>query len=166
MFLDEVECLATWATCRSLVSKGKTPLMYFGFLLYLPYPVTEYNTVYTSLRNFVKIHTQLSQSFLPVICDEGVFYIFADFVLQQPGQFKILIPMLKGFHMAKALLHCIGKFTKINDLFNTLIETGTFGVKTAEEVASGTHYVTSFRGILILPEALLKLKWNAFWEKN
>ena len=142
MFSEKVECLAIWATYRSLVSKAKTPLMHFGFFLYLPYPVTEYSTVYTSLCNFVKFQTQLSQSSLPLICDEGVFYIFADFVLQQPGQFKFLIPMLRGFHMAKALLSCIGKFTKINGLFNTLIETDTFGVKNAEEVAGGIHYVT------------------------
>ena len=74
--------------------------------------------------------------------------------------------MLGGFHMAKALLHCIGKFIKINGLFDTFIETRTFGVKTAEEVAGGTHYVRSFRGMLILSEALLKLKWDAFWEKT
>ena len=73
--------------------------------------------------------------------------------------------MLGGFHMVKALLHCIGKFIKINRLFDTLIETVTFGIKTAEEVAGGTHYVRSFCGMLILSEALLKLKWNAFWEK-
>ena len=73
--------------------------------------------------------------------------------------------MLGGFHMAKALLHCIGKFIKINCLFDTLIETVTFGIETAEEVAGSTHYVRSFRGMLILSEALLKLKWNAFWEK-
>ena len=68
--------------------------------------------------------------------------------------------------MAKALLDCIGKFIKNNGLFDTLIETGTFGVETAEEVAGGSHYIRSFRGMLILSEALLKLKWDAFWEKN
>ena len=62
--------------------------------------------------------------------------------------------------MLGPLLHCIGKFIKINGLFDTLIETGTFGVKTAEEVVGGTHYVRSFRGMLILLEALLKRKWE------
>ena len=55
------------------------------------------------------------------------------------------------------------KFIKINCLFDTLIETVTFGIETAEEVAGSTHYVRSFRGMLILSEALLKLKWNAFF---
>ena len=54
------------------------------------------------------MQARLNQSSLPVICDEGI---------QQPKQFKCLIPMLGGFHMAKALLHCIGKFIKINGLF-------------------------------------------------
>ena len=45
--------------------------------------------------------------------------------------------MLGKFHMAKALLRCIGKFIKINGLFDTVIETGAFGVKTAEEVEGG-----------------------------
>ena len=73
--------------------------------------------------------------------------------------------MLGGFHMTKALLHCIGKFMKINGLFDALIETGRFDIKTAEEVAGGTHYVRSFCGMLILSQGLLKLKWDAFWEK-
>ena len=54
---------------------------------------------------------------------------------------------------------------KINGLFDILIETSTFWVKTAEEVAGGTHYERSFHGMLILLEALRKLKWNAFREK-
>ena len=61
--------------------------------------------------------------------------------------------------MLGPLLHCIGKFIKINGLFDTLIETGTFGVKTGKEVVGGTHYVR-FRGMLILLEALLKRKWE------
>ena len=102
MFLDEVECLPTWAACRSLVSKAQTPLIHVGFLPYLPYPVTKYSTVCTTLCNFVKIQTQLNQSSPPVICDEGVLCIVTVIVLQRPEQFKCLIPMLGGFHMAKA----------------------------------------------------------------
>ena len=84
MLLDKVECLPTWAACKSLVSKAQTPVTHVGFLPYLPYPVTEYSTVYTTLCNFLKIETQLNQLFLPAICDEVVFCIVADNVLQRP----------------------------------------------------------------------------------
>ena len=57
--------------------------------------------------------------------------------------------------MVRALVHCIGKILKINCLFDTLIEPGTFGTKTVGEVASGTHYVRSFGDMLILSEVLL-----------
>ena len=73
--------------------------------------------------------------------------------------------MLGGFHMAKALLHCIGKFIKINCLFDSLIETVTFGIETAEEVAGSTHYVRSFCGMLIL-SGITKTKMECFLGKN
>ena len=63
--------------------------------------------------------------------------------------------MLGGFHMVRALVHCIGKILKINCLFDTLIEPRTFGIKTVGEVASGTHYVRPFGDMLILSEVLL-----------
>ena len=82
MFSNEAECLPTLAAYRSLISREETPLMYVGFLPYLPYPATEYNSVYTSLCNFIKVQAQLNQSVLTVICDEGVFCIVADIVLK------------------------------------------------------------------------------------
>ena len=63
--------------------------------------------------------------------------------------------MLGGFHMVRALVHCIGKILKINCLLDTLIESGTFDTKTVGEVAGGTHYVRSFGDMLILSEVLL-----------
>ena len=38
---------------------------------------------------------------------------------------------VERIHLAKTLLYCIGKFIQINGLFDTLIETGTFGAKRA-----------------------------------
>ena len=49
------ETIPTWAGCKSLLHKSKTPLMQVGFLPYLPHPVTEYDTVYTALKNFLKV---------------------------------------------------------------------------------------------------------------
>ena len=60
--------------------------------------------------------------------------------------------------MVKALVHCTVfycKFLKMNCLFDTLIESGTSGIKAVGEVASGTHCVRSFRDMLILSEVLL-----------
>ena len=108
--------------------------MHVGFIPCLPYLVTQYRTAYTTLCSFLKIQTHLNESSVKLICDEGVFCIVVEIVLQQLEQFKCLISMTGGFHMAKALLHSVGRFMKINGLFGTLIENGTFGVKTAEKL--------------------------------
>ena len=137
------ETVPTWAGCKPLLHKSKTLLLQAGFLPYLPHPVTDYNTVYTALKIFLKVLDQLDQKSLPVMCDEGVYRIVANIVLQRPKEFKNIIPMLGGFHMAKALLHCIGKYLKHTSLVDILIQTDTFSIKVVEAVVAGTHYVRS-----------------------
>ena len=80
--------------------------------------------------------------------------IVADIVLQQLEQFECL--MFGGFHIAKAFYIILANFKK-KCLFDALVATGIFSVKTAEDVAGGSHYARSFHGMLILSEALLKL---------
>ena len=72
--------------------------------------------------------------------------------------------MLGGFHMAKCVLHCIGKFIKGSGLDDVLIETRIFGAKVLEAVLAGTHYVRSFRRMVILSSAISSLKRSAFSE--
>ena len=111
--------------------------------------MTEYDTVYTALKNFLKALEQLDQKSLPVMCNEDVYRLVANIVLQRPEELKNIIPMLEGFHMAKPLLHCIGKYLKHTGLVNILIQTDTFGIKMVEAVVAGTHYVRSVRGKLV-----------------
>lgn len=75
--------------------------MEVGFLPYIPHPVTDYETVYTTLKNFVKLLEQLRQNTLPVMCGKGDYRIVANRVLEKLDEFKDIIPMLDRFHMAK-----------------------------------------------------------------
>ena len=43
---------------------------------------------------------------------KGVFRIVLDIFLNNLDEFKDPLPMLGGFHMAKAVLHAIGKCVK------------------------------------------------------
>ena len=72
--------------------------------------------------------------------------------------------MLGGFHMTKCVLHCVDKFIKGNGLEDMLRKIGVFGSKVLKMLLAGTHYVRSFRGILILSSAISSLKWSAFYE--
>ena len=71
--------------------------------------------------------------------------------------------MMGGFHMAKAAMHCIGKYLKGCGIEDAFVETETFGIKVTESVIEGSNYVRAFRGLLITAEAIESMKWDAFW---
>ena len=100
--------ILTWAGCQSLLS-DKMFIWQVGCLPYLPYPVSKYDTVFTALYNLANVANQLQQHCLPVFCDEGVYCIVTEIFLKQPEHFRNLVPMMGGFHMAKAAMHCLGK---------------------------------------------------------
>ena len=140
--------------------------MQTGFLPFIPYSATEHTTVYTAMKNFIKVLQQLDQKALPILCDEGVYRIVVDIYLKCHNEFKMLVPCLRGFHMAKCVQHCIGKYIRGSGLDDALVETQVFGKKVIEQVLNGTHYIRSLRAILILVDSINRLKWDVFWENN
>ena len=47
--------MPSWTGIRALILSAKVPKVHVGFLLFIPKPVTEYSTIYTSMLNFVKM---------------------------------------------------------------------------------------------------------------
>ena len=136
--------------------------MQAGFLPFIPYPVREHTTVCTSMKSFMKVLQQLDQKALPIFCDEGVYRIVVDIYLKCPNEFKMLVPCLGVFHMAKCVQHCIGKYIRGSGLDDALVETQVFGKKVTEQELNGTHYIRSLRAILILVDSINRLKWDVF----
>ena len=64
--------------------------------------------------------------------------------------------------MGKCLEHCIGKYIKSTGLEYALIECKLIDKKTIEQVLNGTHHARSLLGIIMLSEAIEKLKLDAF----
>ena len=95
---------------NSLINDSKLPIMQTGFLLFIPHPVTEHTAVYTAMKTFIKVLQQLDQKTLPNFCDEGVYRIVVNIYLKCLNELKMLVPGFGGFHMAKCVQHCIGKY--------------------------------------------------------
>ena len=100
--------LPTWSGSHALTSKGELTLKKIAFHPVIPHPVTQYETVYTVLRNFGKLAERLKQKTLPFVCDEGVYHIVVDIYKHNPEIFRNLFPMLGTFQMAS--LRVAGKF--------------------------------------------------------
>ena len=101
--------------------------------------------MYIAMKNFVSLNVQLKQKILSFFCDEGVFKIVLDIFLNNLDELKDLLPVLGGFHMAKAALHAIGRYVKRSRFDDILKHTKVYGPKTLESVIAGTHYVQSLR---------------------
>ena len=153
--------IPSWTGIRALLSNTFAPRMHVGFL---PSPVTEYSTAFSAMKNFTQLVGQLKQDALPLFCDEGVFRIVVDIFLQNQDQFRNLIAILGGFHTAKCLQHSIRKYIRGSGLEESRRQTRVFGVKIVDSVLDGTHYMRSLKGLLILANAIEKLKWSVFTQ--
>ena len=57
---------------EALLSNSCVPKMHTGFLPYILHPVIEFSTVYTALKSFLVVLSQLNQTCLPAFYGEGV----------------------------------------------------------------------------------------------
>ena len=93
--------MPSWSSFKSIISDKKRKVQQIVFLPVLPHPVTKYETVYTSLKNFKHILNQLTRSEMAIFCDEGVYHITREITLQRYEEFSGLVLCLGSFHMIK-----------------------------------------------------------------
>ena len=111
---------------KSLVTDEDLTQKIIGFLPVLPYPVTEYTVVYTALKNFQDILSQLDHSYLPITCDEGVYHIAITIIMNNPTEFSNLVLCLRSFHL---IMGAIGKYIEGSGAEIILAESKAFGGK-------------------------------------
>lgn len=160
------QLVPSWSAFNSIVTCETVNLSIVGFIPIIPYPVSEYSTVYTVLKNFQNIRSQLTQNFLPLTADEGVYHIAKEITLHRPQEFPDIVLCLGSFHMIKITLACIGTYIRGSGAEHIWTETSIFGVKVVESVISGSNYNRSLKGLLFLCESMERLLWCEFFNSN
>ncbi|KAJ8050924.1 hypothetical protein HOLleu_04307 [Holothuria leucospilota] len=155
------QTMPAWRETNTVLSEKDIPKKRVGFLPVLPYPVTQYDTVYTALKNFSGIPQHLDQPKLPVSCDEGAYHIARETQLIRPEEFRDIVLCMGSFHMAKVALDCLGEYLK-----GSGAESATFGVNVVDSVLGSKNYSRSLKGFQLLKEALLRLQWEAFFKEG
>ena len=158
--------MAIWRAANLILCVDNVPLKRIGFLPVSPYPVSRFDTVYSSMKNLQDILKYLDQPCLSVTCDEGVYRVAREIQLIRPQEFHNIVLCLGSFHMTKVALGCLGKYLKSSGAESILIESGTFGVNVVESVLNGRHYTRSFKGLALLKEALSRLQWAEFFKEE
>ena len=151
-------------TFNMLVTEEQVPEKVVGFIPLIPNPVTEYSTVYTCLKNFQNVLGQLDQSQIAVACDEGVYRIAREIMLNNPSEFQDIVLVLGSFHMIKVVLGCLGKYLQGSGAEALWTENAVFGMKVVETVLSGSNYNRAVKGMFMLSEALDRLRWMMFFK--
>ena len=160
------QTIPEWSAFNSFVSNENKIEQRVGFLPVLPHPVTKYETVLKSLQNFSNILYQLQQDNMAIFCDEGVYHIAREILLKRPDEFKGLTLCLGSFHLIKTYLACIGKYLRGSGCQTIWIENRIFGPEVVESVLSGSDYVRSMEGILLLGECISRFQWLEFLQNN
>lgn len=155
---QEFQEIPNWSAFNSICINDTRSQQAVGFL--------QYSTVYTNLCNFNDVLAQLSQSSLPVFCDEGVYHIAKHIQMIRKEEFRNLVIMLGNFHLLKVLLACVGKYLRDSGVEDLFVETKAYGVCTINQVMNGTSYARSMKGFQMLGEALRRIQLEAFFLEN
>ena len=95
---------------------------------------------------------------MPITCDEGVYHIAREIMLDYPEEFKNLVLCMGSFHMMKNVLACFGKYLNGSGARQIWTETGIYGVNVVESIIAGTNYIRSLKGMLLPSESMERLR--------
>ena len=146
------QTIPSWSAFNSLITDECIPLKIVGFLPVLPYPVTVFETVNTSMKSFQNVLGQVQQPHLLVTSDEGVYHIAREIMTIRPQEFSKLVLLLGSFHIIKAVMGAIGKYMTGSGAETALVEAQVFGQKVVKSMFDGSHYVRSLKGLTMLSE--------------
>lgn len=156
--------MPSWSASNSVWTEETIPVKILAFLPVLPFPVTKYATVYSAMKNFVSLGSQLVQGEIPMYCDEGVYCIVKEIQLMRPEEFRTIVPIMGTFHLVKIVLKCIGKILDGSGADTTWLQADVFGPSVVQNsVLNGGHYARSLEGMQLLAHAFRRLLYKEFF---
>ena len=160
----DVQIMPSWKASNAIWTEADLPIKKTAFLPPLPYPCTDYATVYSAMKNFVSINSQLKQDKIPLYCDEKVYCIVKEIQFVCPDEFSCIIPCLGTFHTVKALMKCIGKSLMGTGAESVLLETGGYGPSIVDgSIMTAGHYNRALEGLSVLGESMSRLVYKEFF---
>ena len=157
--------MPSWRASNSVWTKETIPLKHVAFLPVLPHPATDYNSIYSQMKNFVEVCSQLNQDKFPIYCDEKVYAIAKEIQLQCPQEFSCLFLCLGTFHCVKNLLKCNGKSLEGSGAELVWLNAGVHGPSVIEKsILHATHYSCALEAQSQLAEATRRLQYKEFFK--
>ena len=137
-----------------------------GFTPLLPYPATEYDTIYTCMKKFQDILHQTLNQCGALWCDEGVYRLEKEMQHLFPETFDDIFLGLGGFHMEKSIIACVGKYLQGSGVDSIFTNNRVFGSGVVTNVLDGGHYTRGIRGLSLYAEVMQRLKLMSSFEHH
>ena len=93
---NEEQHIPSWSAYNAAFVKDDRKKQKVGYPPVIPYPITDYSTVYTALCYFVDILKQLKQDYLIITCDYGVHNLSRHIIFENPEKFKSIYFVLEA----------------------------------------------------------------------
>ena len=161
----QLQWVPSFSATMSILSDVIAKVSIQAFTPILPYPITEYDSVNTVMKNFQDVLKQKNLPYGPLWCDEGVYHIAKELQLLKPETFSNIFLGLGGFHMEKNVLSAIGQYLSKSGARELLVANGYGPTVTDNKIMTGKHYVLARQAFRKLHEALSRLRFQKFEEK-
>ena len=119
--------IPSFAAVNGLLLNDRNPPNRVGFTPIIPFPATEYNTIFTCMKNYQDVLKQKRVPTGALWCDEGVYRIAKELQLIHPNEFRNISLGLGGCQTEKAVLACMGKFLEDVGVDSVFVADEIFG---------------------------------------
>ena len=161
-FHDTEQIIPSFDAIRSLLNNKLIKTTTTSFTPILPFPITEFDSVFTAMINFQDVLKQKGLEYGPLWSDDGVYHISKDIQLIDPDKFGNIFLGLGGFHLEKVVICCLGLYLELSGIRDILVEERIFGAGPVESMMNGGHYIRGKRGMMLIAEALEQIQVDTF----
>ena len=141
-------------TTKAVTSFAFTPIVY--------HLATEYDNIFTCMKNFQDVLQQRYLNDGSLWCDEGVYRIAKELQLLNPSLFENIFLGLGGFYMEKILICCCDSYLQECGIGIVFVKNEIFGSGVVQSFLSGGHCVRGKKGMMMLAETLQQLRLQEY----
>ena len=156
--------IPSFAAMKSLLVADTHVVTKCAFTPILPYPATEFDSIFTTMINFQDLLKQKQRNNGPLWSDEGVYHVAKEIQLCHPEKFSNIFLGIGGFHLKKVVIGCLGAYLESSGIQNIMVEEEIFGSAVVNSVMNGGNYIRGKRGMSLIAEAMEQLQMKAFLQ--
>ncbi|EDO46217.1 predicted protein [Nematostella vectensis] len=158
-----LQSIPSWDAFNAALTEENPPLPSVGYCPMLDGSPTEFSTVYTVMKNAQAMMESLNLTHCVITFDLAIYMKAKEIQWRRSGMFENTVIRMGGFHIAFNFLAVIGKIFQDSGIEDLLVESGIFGSNTAAALPKGKSYNRGVRAHKLVLEALLRLRWQAFY---